>query len=154
MIIIINLFISILALNASKIPYKTPKIIDIYNIGVNNYHLYTDTPILFFEYNNYYDIKTNMINNHNSIIYYYKPHAINYNNDYIYNFLLIMHSSRLNLPIVTSKTKYFKPFQYSIHDITLYKYNYSFKIIEETIIEKNSLYFLVDNEKNKKIIRI
>jgi hypothetical protein len=140
-------------LSNNKIPYKIPKIIDITNIGMSDYYTHTHNPILFFEYNNYHDIKINMINNHNNIIYYYKPHAKNYNNKYIYDFLLVMHSTRLDLPIVTSKNKYFKPFQYSIYDITLYKYNYPYSIIEETIIEKNSLHFLIDNN-SKNIIRV
>jgi hypothetical protein len=138
-------------------PYQVPKIIDINIVDVSSYYIYTSKPVLFFEYNIHCDIKShynNIINNHNSVVYYYKPHVNNYNNEYIYNYLLIMHSLRFNLPIVTSKNKYFKPFQYSIHDITLYKYNYPFKDIEETTIERNSLHFLIDNDGKKNIIRI
>lgn len=132
--------------------YQVPKIIDINNIDINNYYTYNS--ILFFEYNSYYDIKNhNIINNCNNIVYYYKPHGTGYNKDYIYDYLLIMHSSKFDLPIVTSKNKYFKPFQYSIYDITLYNYQYPFKIIQETFIEKNSLQFLINNS-CKNIIRI
>jgi hypothetical protein len=143
--------------NANANLYQMKKIIDINYIDLNKYYVHNS--ILFFEYSNYHDIKTHhskIINSPNNIIYYYKPtieNNIKYNKNYIYDFLLIMHSSRLDIPIITSEDKYFKPFQYSICDITLYKYQYPFKIVEELFIEKHSLHFLVDNT-SKNIIRV
>ena len=138
----------------SKI-FQMKKIIDSSTINLNNYCIHNS--LLFLEYSNYYEIKrshNNICNGGKNNIIYYKIHSDKSDdNKYAHDFLLTMYSTRLNLPILTSKDKYFKPFQYSIYDITIYKYHYLFKIIEETLIEKNSLHFLIDNN-GKHIIRI
>jgi len=127
------------------------KIVDVNNININNYYIYNS--LLFFKHSDYYHLRTNTnsnINYGNNAIYFYKTQTLS---EYTYDFLLTMYSTKYNLPIITSKDKYFKPFQYSIHDIVLYKYNPTYKIIEENTIKKNSIHFLVNNN-GSHIIRI
>jgi len=88
---------------------------------------------------------------------------------YSHNFLLTLLSSRYNLPIVTTKHNYFKPFQYSINDLALLKIEEvqpitniyesptnetfgQFKITKE-ILKKNNFQFLIENEHTHLFIR-
>ena len=86
---------------------------------------------------------------------------------YNYNFLLVLLSAMYNMPILTTKQNYFKPFQYSIYDIKLLQLKSKLKknssidfllmdylSINYLFLEKNNKQFFVDNNNANLFIKV
>ena len=132
----------------NSIKLITNKVIDTKNINIFRYNI--NNSLFFIEFNDFIKKKNTFKHfSTNNDIYVYK---IEKKSIYTIDFLITRFSVINSIPILTSKKKYFKPFQYSIYDILLYKYNDD-KLVFKEQINKYSVHYMIDNN-SKNIIRI
>ena len=145
---LIYIFLTILVATAA-IKTITNKIIDIRNININKYAVYDS--IFFVSFDEFIKQKNKYANYdvNNNFIYVYKADK---QSPFIVDFLMVKYFYNMEIPIVTSTDKYFKPFQYTIYDILIYQY-FDNKLIFKNKIHKESNHYIIDNNNND-IIRI
>jgi len=103
----------------------------------------------------------------NTIYTYPESRSLSSVSQYNYNFALILLSTIYNMPIITTKQNYFKPFQYCINDIKMLKLKsklennpsidfllMDYLLIDYLLIEKNNKQFFVDNNNVNLFIRV
>lgn len=146
--LILYIFLTILTITAA-IKQITNKIVDIRNININKYSIYDS--IFFISFDEFIKQKNKYANYaiNNNFIYVYKTEK---QSPFIIDFLMVRYFYNMEMPIVTSTDKYFKPFQYTVYDILLYQY-FGNKLIFKDKIHKESNHYIIDNN-NSDIIRV
>ena len=145
---LIYIFLAILV-TTSAIKTITNKIVDIKNININKYAIYDS--IFFIPFDEFIKQKNKYAKYaiNNNFIYIYKTEK---QSPFVIDFLMVKYFYNMEMPIVTSTDKYFKPFQYTVYDILLYQY-FGNKLIFKDKIYKESNHYIIDNNNND-IIRV
>lgn len=151
---LIYIFLTILVYTAdilvatSAIKRITNKIVDIKNININKYAIYDS--IFFIPFDEFIKQKNKYANYAiNNLVYVYRAEK---QSPFVIDFLMVKYFYNMEIPIVTSTDKYFKPFQYTVYDILLYQY-FGNKLIFKDKIHKESNHYIIDNNNND-IIRV
>lgn len=165
--LLIYIFLVIQLLDVYSIKIITNKIIDIKNINIHRYSVYSSILFVPFDkfikqkkkYNKFIrqkNIYNNCATNNNNIIYVYRiekqSNVERPSSPSIIDFLMVMHLYNMEISIITSINKYFKPYQYTIYDILLYQYSDN-KLIFKDKIKKYKKHYIINNN-SENIIRV
>jgi hypothetical protein len=141
--LLVYIFLAIL-LKTVAIKLIINKIIDIRNININKFSVYDS--IFFIPFDEFIEQKNKYTNYaiNNNFIYVYKTEK---QSPFAVDFLMVKYFYNMEMPIVTSTDKYFKPFQYTVYDILLYQY-FENKLIFKDKIHKEANHYIIDNNNN------